>query len=280
MKLGILTDSTCDLPPGALAEWGIEVVPAVIVIDGQPYLDGRDITREQFYARLPSMLSAPTTAAPAPGEFHVAMQRLVDRGCTDILALHAASTLTSIINGSRLAAADFDGCVHIYDSTSLTLGLGYQVLAAAQAASEGAGPDEALAAAQGVRKRTYIRAALDTLEYVRRSGRVPAMVASLGGLLRIRPYIALQEGEVSAVGAVRTTTQGNDKVYEGLQQLGDLESLAILHTNAEPRARALLDRLMQERRMSLPRDILIVNVTPAIGTHVGPNGLGFAAVTK
>lgn len=280
MNLGLLTDSTADLPPRALAELDIEVVPAVIIIDGQPYRDGVDITREEFYARLPSARTPPTTAMPAPGEFATAMQRLFDRGCTDILALHAASQLTGIINGSRLAATDFDGHVSVHDSGSLTLGLGFQILAAAQAAGEGAGPDEALAAAQAVRKRLYIRAALDTLDYVRRSGRVPGVVAALGGLLRIKPYIALEEGEVKAHGAVRTTAQATEKVQEGLNQLGDLEHLAILHTNAEPRARELLDRLMQERRMSLPRDILIVNVTPAIGTHVGPNGLGFAAVTK
>jgi fatty acid kinase fatty acid binding subunit len=280
MKLGILTDSTCDLPAHALDEFEIEVVPAVIIIEGRPHLDGKDITREQFYTRLPSLRTAPTTAMPAPGEFATAMQRLFDQGCTDILALHAASQLTGIINGSRLAAADFDGHVTVHDSGSLTLGLGFQVIAAAQAAANGAGPDEALAAAQSVRKRLYIRAVLDTLDYVRRSGRVPGLIGALGGLLRIKPYIALEEGEVRAGGAVRTTAHGTEKVYEGLQQLGDLESLAILHTNAEARARGLLDRLMRARRMSLPREILIVNVTPAIGTHVGPNGLGFAAVIK
>lgn len=280
MKLGILTDSTCDLPAHTLAEFEIEVVPTVIIIDGQPYLDGQDITREAFYARLPSMRTAPSTAAPAPGEFAVLMQKLFDRGCTEVLALHAASQLTGIINGSRLAAADFDRRVTVYDSGSLTLGLGYQVIAAAQAAADDADAQAAVTAAQSVRKRLYIRAVLDTLDNVRRSGRVPGLIGALGGLLRIKPYIALEEGEVRAGGAVRTTAQGTAKVYEGLHQLGDLESLAILHTNAEARARGLLDRLMQERRMSLPREILIVNVTPAIGTHVGPNGLGFAAVTK
>jgi len=280
MELGILTDSTCDLPEHLRAQYGIEVVPAILVIDGESHADGRDISREEFYTRLPQMKTAPTTAMPSPGEFAAAMGRLFERGCTHILALHAAEALTGIINGARLAAADFAEQVTIYDSASLTLGLGFQVLAAAEAAAEGAGADEALAAARSVRARTTIRAALDTIEYVRRSGRVPSAVASLGGLLKIKPFIELEEGQVRTIGAVRTTQQGSEKVFDGLCSLGELERLAILHTNAEGRARSLLDQLMQERRMSLPREILIVNVTTAIGTHVGPNGLGFAAVTR
>ena len=280
MKLGILTDSTCDLPGHLLASYDIQVVPAILVIDGQSHQDGLDISREEFYTRLPAMRSAPTTAMPSLGDFALAMQRLFDRGCTDILALHAAEALTGIINGSRLAAADFGEQVAVYDSGSLSLGLGFQVLAAAEAAADGAGMDEALAAAREVRAHTTIRAVLDTLEYVRRSGRVPGAVASLGSLLRIKPFIELEEGQVRAIGVVRTARQATEKVFGGLRGLGELKQLAILHTNAEARARGLLDRLMQAGRMSLPREILIVNVTPAIGAHVGPNGLGFAAVSK
>jgi DegV family protein with EDD domain len=280
MKLGILTDSTCDLPSHLLAEYDIEVVPAILTIDGQSYRDGHDISREEFYTRLPAMRTPPTTAMPALAEYSAPMQRLLDSGCGQVLALHAAEALTGIVNGARLAAADFGDRVTVYDSGSLSLGLGFQALAAAEAAADGAGLDEALAAARGIRARTTIRAVLNTVEYVRRSGRVPGAVASLGSLLRIKPFIELDEGQVRAIGMVRTAQQATDKVLGGLLGLGELVRLAILHTNAEARARGLLDRLMQAGRMSLPREILIVNVTPAIGTHVGPDGLGFAAVTK
>jgi DegV family protein with EDD domain len=119
---------------------------------------------------------------------------------------------------------------------------------------------------------------LDTLEYVRRSGRVPAAITLLGSLLSIKPIIELVDGEVKAMSAVRTTNQANARMLSFMRQGGSLERLAILHTGAEARARGFLDQLMNEMSQSLPRDILMVNVTTVIGTHVGPNGLGFAAV--
>jgi len=138
--------------------------------------------------------------------------------------------------------------------------------------------DGILEAIRSTRQRTKVLAALDTMEYLRRSGRVPGAVATLGGLLRIKPIVELLNGEVKPIGAVRTTRQAGERIYNALRELGPLERLAILHTNAEHRARQLLDDLMETVSQSIPRDILMVNVTTVIGTHVGPNGLGFAAV--
>jgi fatty acid-binding protein DegV len=118
------------------------------------------------------------------------------------------------------------------------------------------------------------------MENLRRSGRVPAAVTILGGLLHIKPMIELIDGEVKPLAAARTTKQANEKMLSSLLQFGPLERLAVLHTGAEGRAREFLNALMQKASQSVPRDILMVNVTTVIGTHVGPNGLGFAAVTK
>jgi DegV family protein with EDD domain len=200
------------------------------------------------------------------------------RGCDQILSIHAAGALTSLLNIARQAADDFAGRVTCVDSTSLSLGLGFQVLAAAEAAELGL--QAALDAIKSTHKRLQVFAALDTLEYLKRSGRVPATVAMLGGLLRIKPLIELANGEVKAVGAVRTTHQANERMSKILLEGDSLERLAILHTGAEPRAREFLNELMQKASQSVPRDILMVNVTTVIGTHVGPNGLGFAAVRK
>jgi fatty acid-binding protein DegV len=118
------------------------------------------------------------------------------------------------------------------------------------------------------------------MEYLRRSGRVPGAVAALGGLLSVKPLIELAEGEVKAIGAVRTTSHANQRILNLLLQNGELERLAVLHTGAESRAKDFLNALMQTASQSVPRDILLVNVTSVIGTHLGPHGLGFAAVRK
>jgi DegV family protein with EDD domain len=276
MKIGIVTDSTCDIPQSLVEQHEIEVIPCLLVIDGKEYVDGQDITRDEFYKRLPSLQSQPTTAAPSIGNFSSRYDSLLARGCDHVLSIHAAGALTSILNIARQAASDFHERITCMDSTSLSLGLGFQVLAAAEAAEMGL--QAALDAIKSTHKRLHVSAALDTMEYLKRSGRVPATVAMLGSLLSIKPLIELTNGEVKAIAAVRTTSQANERMSKFLLEGGPLERLAILHTSAEMRAREFLNELMQKASQSVPRDILMVNVTTVIGTHVGPNGLGFAAV--
>lgn len=278
MKIGIVTDSTCDIPPSLVEQHELEVVPCILVMDGREYVDGKDITREEFYRRLPSLQTQPTTAAPSIGDFSARYDSLLSRGCDRVLSIHAAGALTSVISIAQQAASSFPERVTCVDSTSLSLGLGFQVLAAAEAAELGL--DAALEAIKTTHRQLHVSAALDTMDYLRRSGRVPAAVAMLGSLLNIKPLIELTNGEVKAIGAVRTTRQANERMSSFLLQGGELERLAILHTGAEGRARDFLNALMQNASQSVPRDILMVNVTTVIGTHVGPNGLGFAAVRR
>ena len=278
MKLGIVTDSTCDIPNYLVEQFQLEVVPSILIIDGKEYADGIGISREEFYRRLPTLKSQPTTAAPSIGDFATRYESLLTRGCDQILSIHAAGALTSILNIAKQAASDFPDRVTCVDSTSLSLGLGFQVLAAAEAADMGL--QAALDAIKSAHKRLHVSAALDTMEYLKRSGRLPATIAMLGSLLNIKPLIELTNGEVKAIGAVRTTSQANKRMLKFLLEGGELEKLAILHTGAEPRAKEFLNALMQKASQSVPRDILMVNVTTVIGTHVGPNGLGFAAIRK
>jgi len=278
MKLGIVTDSTSDIPEYLIEQHELEVVPSILILEGKEYADGIGLSREEFYKQLPSLKTQPTTAAPSIGDFSTRYESLFTRGCEHILSIHAAGALTTIINSARQAAQAFPERITIVDSLSLSLGLGFQVIAAAEAAEDGLQP--ALAAIESTRKRLHVFAALDTMENLRRSGRVPGAVAMLGSLLHIKPLIELTNGEVKAIGAVRTTKQANERMLKFLLEGGALERMAILHTGAEPRAREFLNTLMQQASQSVPRDIFMVNVTTVIGTHVGPNGLGFAAVRK
>jgi len=280
MRIGLVTDSPCDLPVSLVARYLIEVVPAILVLEGQSYLDGVEITREVFYQRLPSLRSTPTTAAPPQAVFAERYRKLLMQGCEHVIGIFTAEKLTAIANIARSAASEFSGRVSVLESGSLSMGIGYQVLSAAEAIEKGLSLAETLAAVQSTRERLYVAAALDTVEYLRRSGRVPRAIATLGGLLRIKPVVELREGAVLPVAAPRTTRHAADKMYELLTALGALEKLSILHTNAENRATQFLERLTASLGAALPADIPIVNVTTVIGTHVGPNGLGFAAVKK
>lgn len=278
MKIGVVTDSTSDLPGDLAQRFGVEVVPTILVVEGKQYADGKDLSRGDFYARLPAMRTFPTTAAPSIGEFSARYQKLLQAGCDFVLSIHAASQLTAVCDIARQAADDFPGRVAIVDSGSLSLGLGFQALAAAEAAESGADVETAIAFIADVRRRLRVFAALDTMDYLRRSGRVPAAVTLLGGMLSIKPLIELTDGLLKPAGATRTTRQADERMAALLKAGLPIERLAILHTGAESRARGFLSRLMEECRRDLPREILVVNVATVIGAHVGPNGLGFAAV--
>ncbi|MCC7511238.1 MAG: DegV family protein [Anaerolineae bacterium] len=278
MKIGVVTDSTSDLPGDLAQRFGVEVVPTILVVEGKQYADGKDLSRGDFYARLPAMQTFPTTAAPSIGEFSARYQKLLQAGCDFVLSIHAASQLTAVCDIARQAADDFPGRVAIVDSGSLSLGLGFQALAAAEAAESGADVETAIAFIADVRRRLRVFAALDTMDYLRRSGRVPAAVTLLGGMLSIKPLIELTDGLLKPAGATRTTRQADERMAALLKAGLPIERLAILHTGAESRARGFLSRLMEECRRELPREILVVNVATVIGAHVGPNGLGFAAV--
>ncbi len=274
MKIGLVTDSTSDVPAGLVEKYQIEVVPAILVVEGQSYADGEGISRQEFYSRLPGMSVPPTTASPSAGSFVECYEKTLRAGAEQILSIHAPSSLSGIFNAARLAAESFGERVRVLDSGQLSLGIGFQVLSAAEAIARGALLDEILALLESVQARIRVIALLDTLEYLRRSGRVSWAKAMLGGFLNLKPMIELKSGRVKKMGAARTARQGKERLLGLLRETGALERLAVLHTNAEGRARQLLAEL----NPALSTEPLIVNVTTAIGAHLGPNGLGFAAV--
>lgn len=274
MKIGLVTDSTADIPVEVQGQYGIEVVPALINIGGRSYEDGREITREEFYTRLPGLKPPPTTSAPSVGAFQVKYEKLLREGAERVVSIHAANSLSGIFNAARLAAQEFGERVKVLDSEQLSLGIGFQVLAAAEGIARGAVMDEIMSIVETVRQRVRVVALLESLEYIRRSGRVSWAKALIGSLLHIQPLVELRYGIVHRLGQARTRLQGVVRLTEALNSFGPLGRLAVLHTNAEAAARQLLE----EVKARVPVLPFVVNVTTAIGTHVGPNGLGFAAV--
>ena len=274
MKTGIVTDSTADIPKDLLSVHQIESVPITLHIDGKSYVDGETITREEFYTRMPTMETPATTAAPSAGSFAERYEKLFAAGAEKIISIHAAANLTGIFNAARLAAEDFGERVYVFNSGQLSLGCGFQVLSAAEAAAKDRPVDTILNSLIAMQKKIKVIAVLDTLEYLRRSGRVSWAKARFGNLLNLKPMIELSYGKVDNLGAVRTTHLADRRIHEMLREAGALERLAVLHTNAEARAR----QFVADAAPNLSTPPLLVNVTPAIGAHLGPSGLGFAAV--
>jgi DegV family protein with EDD domain len=276
MTIRIVTDSTCDLPKSVVNRHEITVIPLYINVGDQSYLDGVDLSRGDFYTRLPSFAVPPTTAVPGLETFAKTYRDLAARGATEILSLHISSTLSGIVDVARAAAREVDEVpVTILDSRQLSLGLGFAVLAAAQAVAEGRSMTDILALLEDQLPRTYVFAALDTMEYLRRSGRVNDLVANVGGLLKIKPLLKMNDGVASSE-RVRTQRRAYQRLIELVHDLEPVEQLALVHTHSADRAEALW---AQARHLFAHiTDPLSVDVTPVLGVHLGPGAVGFACV--
>jgi len=270
----IVTDSTADIPPELGAD--VTVVPCFVEFGTSSYLDGVDITREQFYARLTQDDVTPKTAAPGAGMFeevyrHVAGER------DEVLSIHVAGTLSSMINSARLGAQSVaPDRITVYDSETVTMGMGWMCIAAARAARQGFSRERIVKLLDEMRSRAHVFAAPDTLEFLRRSGRVSWASAMVGQVLNIKPIVGVYRGVVKLLDRVRTRARSIQRLKELVRGLGPLESLAVLHTTAYEAAMELARDLAH----LAPPPIPVIEVTPVIGSHVGPNGLGLAAIVK
>jgi DegV family protein with EDD domain len=275
MTIRIVTDSTCDLPEEIVAEHGIRVVPLYINFGAESYLDGVDISREEFYAWLPDCDPAPTTAMPGPQMFLQTYEELAAEGATEILSLHISVSLSATIDTARLAAQEASVPVTVLDSGTLSMGTGFLVWAAAEAAAEGRSMDEIVALLEEQGSRTHVFAALDTLEFLRRSGRMHRVLAALGSWLQMKPLLKMHQGNPTAE-KVRTAQTATRRLIALLEEQAPLEKVALVHTHCLDKAEALL----RESSHLLPAgEVLSVDITPVFGTHLGPRTVGFACVS-
>jgi DegV family protein with EDD domain len=274
--IGIVTDSTCDLPDSVVRELGIEVVPLYINYGSHGLLDGVEISRQEFYERLPNAVPLPTTGTPGTEAFRKAYEILAGSGATEILSIHISSSLSALVDVARAAATQTHSVpVTILDSGQLSLGTGFMVEAAAQAARDGCTLQEIQEMLSKMGRRTHVFAALDTLEFLRRSGRMNGVVAGIGSLLQIKPLLKMHQGTPTSE-RVRTADKAMDRLVELLQELHPLERVALVHTHANEKASQLYDRV----RQWLPEgEIPSVDITPVIGTHIGPGAVGFACIS-
>ncbi|MCA9975895.1 MAG: DegV family protein [Anaerolineales bacterium] len=278
MTIKIVTDSTCDLPPSVVAAYDITVIPVYINIGANSYRENVDISRQTFYENLYTYSTYPTTAAPAVGTFTEVYEQLTREGATEILSIHLAASLSNTYNAARLGAAAANSApVTIFDTQQITLGSGLQVMLAAQAAAAGQTMAEIVAMLNERVSRIYVFGLIDTLESLRRSGRVNWASFGIGSLLQIKPVMMIHSSDISVVARVRTRKRSQQHMMELVENLGPFTHIGVLHVHA-PEAAAELAQIAAPL-FPTTEPPLITEVTPAIGTHLGVGAVGFACLT-
>lgn len=276
-RIRIITDGVADLPPELVARWAIKVVPIHLFIDGRGYRSDVFSDRAWLYRSLQHSHSRPQTAAPAIHEFLAAYTELADEGAEDIIGLFLASGLSSLSTNARLAAQQFDGArVHLLETGQVSMGVGWQVLMAAEMVAQGLPLSQILPRLAALPNRTYLVGMLGSLEHLRYSGRVNWAQARFGDLLQIKPLITFHNGKAELWGRVRTHRSALLRVVDWVQAAGPVERLAVLYAQTPP-------DVLEELRGALSPlviggEVLLIEAGPVFLTHIGPTGVGVAMV--
>jgi len=280
-KIGFVTDSTSDIPADDAAKYGVEVVPAMIMFGGQSYRDGVDVSRSDLYRRMTTQRILPTTSSPSVGAFEEAFEKVLSRGVEKVLSVHLASSLSGIYNSASIAAKRFPGRVEVMETGQVSMGTGFLILSAAEAAAKGVPIDALKKLVAETRKRMRLVALLESLTHLAHSGRIPMVLAGIGNFLQIKVLISLYEGTVNRIGQARTQSRGITALLEYVRSWGPVERLAVAHADARHVADGLLPQLaesIQGFNSTLREKTCIIEVTPAIGVHIGPGAVGVIAM--
>jgi DegV family protein with EDD domain len=271
MGVRVVTDSACDLPQDLVDQYGIEIVPLTIRFGDEELVDRKELGTGEFWRRLAASPVLPETSAPSAGAFEEVFRRLADDGADGIVCINLSSRLSATMQAAQVAAkaVDQDCPVEVIDSLQVSMALGSLCLTAAQRADAGADLESIAAEVLDRRNRTRLFGTLDTLEYLRKGGRVGAAQALLGSMLSIKPVLTVSDGVVAEAGKVRTRSMALRHVVEKLQP-GQFENVCVLHGDA-PDLEEFLDLLAP----IVPREeIVIGQIGPVIGTHAGPRTIG------
>jgi len=267
----VVTDSACDLPDELLERENIEVVPLTIRFGNEELVDRKELSTEEFWRRLQSSPVLPETAAPSAGAFEASFRGLVADGATGIVCINLSSRLSATMQAAQVAAASVapDCPVTVIDSLTCSMGLGALCLAAARLAEAGEPLDAIVADVTDRRDRTRLFGALDTLEFLKKGGRIGNARALLGSMLSIKPVVEIREGVVEEAGKVRTRSKSL-KLLSDTVTKQPVDSLAVLHGQAGD-----VDELIEMLAAHFPRDDIVTGVVgPVIGTHAGPGVIG------
>ena len=276
MTVGIVTDSSSDLSDEELEGLGVEVVPLFIRFGTDEFVDREQISVEDFYGRMATVDELPQTAAPPPGRFEQAFTGLLDAGCEAVLCINLSSAISATMQSAVQAAESAragrnDADIRVLDSKSVTAGLGTLVLQAARMAAAGDDADTIEAFVADASARTHVFGTLDTLENLRKGGRIGGAQAMLGSMLSIKPIVDISSGEVEEAAKQRTRRKALGWLRDTLRAAEPVENLAVMHGEAAD-VGAFCDMLAEVHR----GDIRVCKVGPVVGTHAGQGVLGMA----
>ncbi len=274
----IVTDSACDLPADVAGELGIEIVPLSIRFGDEELIDREQLTVAEFWSRSVNSATLPETAAPAPGQFETVYRKLAADGAAGVVVISLSGALSATIQSAELAArsiADDDSVdldIRIVDSRTVTLGIGTIALACARAGRDGASLDEVETLARDLASRTRVFGALDTLENLKKGGRIGNAKALLATALSIKPIIEVVDGVVEQGGKQRTRSKALKFLVDKIEGYhGRIENLAVLHADCSD-----VDEFVEMLRPHYDGEIVIGEIGPVIGTHGGRGTIGVA----
>ena len=277
MAVRVVTDSACDLPPEMCEQQGIEVVPLTIRFGDREYVDRKELSSDEFWRQLSSSSVLPETAAPSVGAFEETFRKLHDEGADGIVCVNLSAHLSATMQSAQVAAKALDGLcpIEIIDSASASMGIGILALRAARRASDGADVETIARELNERRDRQQLFAALDTLEYLRRGGRIGGAQAMLGSMLSIKPIITVEHGAVEQAGKVRTRSKALKFMLDRVPE-GNVESICVMHSGADD-----LDEFIELLRPKVPgAEIAVGHIGPVVGVHVGPRAVGLTWIER
>jgi fatty acid kinase fatty acid binding subunit len=271
MGVRVVTDSSCDLPRNLVEVYGIEVVPLTIRFGDEELVDRDELDAGEFWTKLKSSEALPETSAPSAGAFENRFRDLIQRGATGIISINLSSRLSATMQAAQVAANVVrDECpTVVIDSRTVSMGLGALCLTAARRAADGGKLEEIVEDVISRRDRTRLFGALDTLEFLKRGGRIGNARALLGSMLSIKPIVEVRDGVVEESGKVRTRSKALAALAERVKAQ-PIDTCAVLHGQATD-----VDELLDLLDPAFPRDEIVTGlVGPVIGTHAGPGVIG------
>jgi DegV family protein with EDD domain len=272
-RVRIVTDSACDLPQHVADELGIDIVPLTIRIDGHEYVDRVDLTPAEFWAKCAASANLPETAAPAPGQFEAAYRKLAAEGASSIVVINLSAGLSATMQSAELAARGVAGeiAVTVVDSQQCTLGLGSIVMDCARLAAGGASHQAVVDRATDLATRTKVWGALDTLENLKKGGRIGGAKAMLASVLSIKPIIEVRDGKVEEGGKQRTRSKALAFLVDTLAKAGPVENLMVLNADCSD-----VDAFVEMLRAHHTGEIVVGDIGPVVGSHSGRGTIGIA----